>query len=366
MAKIYNTFRFNGIFKTMEDGVREITSQNNSEWKGKEINFQVKTETGSQIVRLFGGLMQNKPITTFSKDKDDKGKLIKLEIPMSKRFEKEVVDQVADFKKIKIGKEVFITEWDAIEYIENNSLELEGQPIAVTGQVQFDAYKGKVYNKYYMNNIFTEIKDSWKEGFNGQLALFVDSNTIPEDYRKGKGINYSLIEKERKIVLDTYIEEYNRDKSTKDEVPYLYIPIQTCISVSDKFDFKNPDHMKKLKFRIESLAVKKGVHEIGMTCKFFKGAEKEDIKEEDLSTWEKARIENGDATLEEIVKGKQGYGEFKEEIQLMSFHSKYEEGLEETDLTEDDLLDLYVEEDETSNKEEVATEEVIDDDADLF
>jgi len=366
MAKISNNFKFVGKFKSIKDGIREIESKNNPSWKGKEIAFNIVTETGTQRVLLFGGEDKTKPIKTFSKTKNEDGKIVKLEIPYSKRLDPKVIEEVANFKKIKIGDNVFITEYDAINFIEENILELEGKPIIVTGQVKFDVYNSKIYTKYYMNNIYTELKDDVKEGFTGQLALFITPDTISEDYKKGKDINYSLVEKERVIVFNTYIEEYNSDKSTREEVPYLYIPVQTCIKLKDKFDFNNPDHMKQLKFRVENLVVKKGIYEIGMNCEFIRGAEKEDIKYEDLTTWEKSRIESGDTTFEEIVKSKQGYGEFTEEIQLKTFHSKYDEGLIKTELVEDDLIDLTVEEVKEEVKEEMSSKMEDVDDDDLF
>lgn len=364
MAKISNGFKFVGKLESMKEGLRDISSKTNSKWHGKELSLKVKTETGTQLVRLFGGITEGSPIVTFSKDKDDKGKSVKLEIPYAKRNEKEVIDSVANFKKIKILGEEFITELDAIDYIDKNMIDIEGMDVVVVGKVEFDVYKGKIYSKYYLTGIY-EAKEDQKEGFNGSLALFVDSNTIAEDYKKGKSINYKLIEKDRKIPLTVYIEQYNKDKATRDEKPNLYIPITVYVSLSDKFDFDNEKHLKSLKFKLETLLVNKGIHEIGWEVRFFKGAEQTEVTMDDLTKFEKAQIENNVKTFEEIAKGKQAYGEFTEEIQLIKFHKNYEDGLVEAPITEDDLEDISFTEGDDNNTSDPVVEE-IDDDEDLF
>lgn len=371
MAQIGNSFRFTGTFTRIKEGgkleeIKEITSKNNPKWSGRVLNFNIKTQTGNQLVQLFGGKMEGGNILAFSKEKDEKGKAIKLEIPYSKRFEKGVIDSVANFNKNSILDREFITELDAIDYIEENMIDFDGKRVTVTGKVDFDTYKGKVLTRYQVQNIY-DAKDDSKDGFFGNLALFVTSNSITEDYKKGKEVNYKLVEKERKIPVEAYVEQYNKDKESRKEKPHLYLPITTFINVSDKFDFDNDSHMKALKFRIETLMIKKGIWEIGMEVRFFKGQESEEIKEEDLTKFEKAQIESGVKTFDEIAKGKQGYGDFKEEIQLKSFHSKYTDGLLETDLTEDNLEDLFFEpEEESEDKKETTDVEKIDDDEDLF
>ena len=364
MANISNSFRFTGEYKSVKEGLREINSKNNPKWSGRELTFSIKNSTGSQQVRLFGGKTEGKGIITFSKDKDEKGKSVKLEIPFSKRLDKAVIDSVANFKKFKILDEEFITELDVIDYLEENLLDLEGKRVTVTGNVEFDVYKGKIYQKYYVSNIF-EARDEVKDGFKGNLAVFLTPNTISEDYLKGKSVNFKLIENDGKLPLNVYIEQYNKDKSTREEKPYLYIPITTFINIGDKFDFENVEHMKKLKFRVGLMAVKKGIHEIGMSVTFFRGQEETEITEDDLTNFEKSQIEAGVKTFDEIVKGKQGYGNFKEEIQLLTPHSAYVDGLVETELIDENLEDISYEEDEVETKPEAVVEE-LDEDDDLF
>jgi hypothetical protein len=141
------------------------------------------------------------------------------------------------------------------------------------------------------------------------------------------------------------------------------VPITAFINIGDKFDFGNEDHMKKLKFRVGLMAVKKGIHEIGLGVNFFKGQEETEISEDDLTNFEKSQIEAGIKTFEDIVRGKQGYGNFKEEIQLLSPHSLYVDGLVETELTLEDLEDISYEEEEVETETVV---EEIDEDDDLF
>jgi len=350
------------------DFFRTIESLKNKKWHGKEISFSIKNETGSQFVKLFGGTTEGQPIFTFSKDKDETGKLIKLEIPLNKRFDKEVIDTVANFKKIKVLDNEFITEVDAIDYILENKIDFDGKRVVVVGEVDFDLYKGKVYQKYYLTGIY-EAKEDQDDGFIGNMAMFFNEDALEETYKKGNGLNYSLIEKERKLPITIYIEKYNKDKATRSEKPNFYIPIGVVLNISDKFDFSNEKHMKRLGMLAESFIVKKGVYEMGWEVRYHKGSEKTEITMNDLTKFEKMQIENGVKTFEEIVKGKQVWGEFTEEIQLIRFHSSYENGLEETPLTDEDLEVLFFEADLEGELDKVKPKskvEEIDDDEDLF
>lgn len=365
MAKIKNNFRFVGKLHFKDDGTRIITSKKNENWRGKEIELKVSTDTGTQYVKLFGGVTEGKPIYTFSQEKDEKGKLIKLEIPYKKRKDDDVIKTVANFKKIKILGKEFISEIDAIDYLNDNSIDFNGNRYVIYGDTEIDVYKGKVYIKYYLTAIY-EAKEEDKDGFKGSMAFYINENSISEDYKKGKSLNYKLIEKDRKLPITVWLEQYNKDKSTRKDKPYLYIPYTVFLSLRDEFDFENENHVKKLKFKAESFLVKKGVHEIGWQVRYFKGAEKTEVTLDDLTNFEKAQIENEVKTLEEIAKGKQGYGEFKDEIQIIKPHGAYENGLIEVPLTEDDFEDLFFEEE---SKEEVKKEvevETIEDDDDLF
>ena len=362
MATISNSFRFTGTFASLKEGLKGIVSQKNPKWSGKELTFLVKTETGSQYVRLFGGVTEGKPLMTFSKDKDDKNKAIKLEIPYSKRLDEDVIKMVADFRKYKVFDKEFISELDAIDYIQKNLVDFENVKVTVYGKVKFDTYKGKITQKYYLQSI-DKANANDDEEFKGNMALFITSDAISEDYRKNKGINYDLIKKDRKIPINFYVEQYNEDKATQKEVPNLYIPVTAFITVKDTFDFDNPEHFKRLKFLVETLVVKKGIWEIGMEVRYFRGQEKEEITMDDLTNFEKSQIESNSKTFEEIVQGKQGYGQAKEELQLIRYHAKYPNGLIETALTDDMLGELQVEETKPTQEEKV---NVVVDEEDLF
>ncbi len=367
MAKISNNFRFTGELKTIKDGLREVLPKDTSKkWKGMELTLSVKTAEGNQLVRLFGGEFEGEThIETLSKDKGADGKLTKLKIPLTKLTDKAVVDTVADFKKVKVLDKTFLREIDAIQYIQQNIVDLEGKRVTVSGKVEMNVSKGKVYTKFILQNIY-EAKEDAKNEFRGNLALYVNKDTIAEDYFKGKSINYSMIEKDKKIPLTVYLAQYNSNKDTKKDKPTLYIPTTVFITVNDKFDFKNEEHMKRLKFKLESMIVRdENIYEIGWDVRFFKGAEKTAITTEDLTKFEKAQIENGVKTFEEIVKYKEGYGEYKEEIQLVVFHGAYSDGLEKTTLTENDLEVLFYSNEDTIIQENTKVTEVINDE-DLF
>ena len=434
---IGNYFNFIGTFNLTTDfetkqkvHAREINSQKNKSWKGKELAILVKHDTQSQVVRIFGGLDISKPIDTLSINKDDKGKSLKLQIPQSKRFDEEVIKNVSNFKKFKLPKfkmvkriaedaevdikvfakkgldyvvinqspltilvgsnkvvevnptefsEVFekqvefITEIDAIDFIENNLLAFEGKEFKFSGQLKLEAYDGKVMQKFYINSIYDVYGDisSKDKGFNGHLPILFDKDIFDKDYIKN-GVPVisekpedkpTIIMQERKIPISVYVSQY------KDSETNLYFPVKAVIKLADKFDFFNETHMKKLNFLLETLTVKnkKKVYEIGLGVRYFKGTEDSVITMDDLSNFEKRQIELGFKTFEALV-DKKAKSEKINEIQVkLDFHEAYVDGVVETDLTEDDLIFIAEEKkEEPKQAKKEAKVEVVEEDEDLF
>jgi len=365
MAKISNTFSFVGEFAPALDkdknkvGVKEIGKSN---WKGKALEFVIKANGQQQRVKMFGGHAGDK-IEVNSKQKDEKGETIKLEIPFSKRFEQSIIESVSPYSITKVGDRQFISIEDAIDYIGMNISEFEGKKFKVTGKVKTETYTSKngesvITIKFEAQNIFN-VRDTDVEGFNGQMAMFITSETL----NKEKTIED--IVKDKKVVLDVHFEEYNSDKNTKEAVPILYYPYSVVVNISDKFDIKNKLHIDKLNMLLDTFRVDgEDVYEMGYGVRFFNGAESKPITFDELTDFEKRKIELGYETLESIAKSKEGISEFKNEIQVkMEFNPKYINGTEKTDISKSSLS-VIVEKTEAP-KEEVK-KEVITDDSDLF
>jgi hypothetical protein len=366
MAKINNTFSFVGEFASALDkdknkvGVREIGK---SAWKGKVFEFVIKANGQQQRVKMFGGHAGDK-IEVNSKQKDDKGKTIKLEIPFSKRFEQSVIDSVSPYSITKVGDKQFISMEDAIDYIGMNISEFEGKKFKVTGKVKTETYTSKtgesvIAIKFEAQNLFN-IRETDVEGFNGQMAMFITSETLNREKTLEDMVN------DKKVVLDVHFEEYNSDKNTKEDVPILYYPYSVVVNISDKFDIKNKLHTDKLNMIIDTFKVDgEDVYEMGYGVRFFNGAESKPITLDELTDFEKRKIELGYETLESISKSKEGMSEFKNEIQVkMEFNPKYTNGTEKTDINKS-TLSVIVEKTDNTPKEEVK-KEVVTEDSDLF
>lgn len=412
------TFNLTTDFETKAKNMpRVITSERNKNWKGKELSVLVKHDTQSQVIRLFGGIDTSKGIETLSSNKDDKGKSLKLTVPLSKRFDEEVIKNVANFKKvklprfkcvkkvdsdvqadidliIKVGQECyvvnespltvvvgknkvvgvdenvfsdiyekqpeFISEYDAIEFIENNLVLFEGKEFKFSGNLKLEAYDGKVMQKFYFQNMYNaDEKDT--RGFVGNLAMFVTQDSFDTDYVK-KGELTELAKTERKLPITVHVAQY------KDKENYDYFPVKAVVKIADKFDFENEKHMDKLKFIISSLSVKKKgkVNEIGMGVRYFKGTEDSNITMDDLTDFEKRKIEMGLDTLESLA-SKKVKSEKVNEVQIkFEFHQDYTEGAIEVDLTEDDLVFIAPEKKEAPKKAETKVEDSEPSDDDLF
>lgn len=420
--KIGNYVTFVGTFNLTTDFEtkakvmpRTIVSEKNKNWRGKELSVLVKHENQSQIIRLFGGIDTSKGIETLSATKDDQGKSLKLTIPLSKRFDEEVIKNVASFKKvklpkfkcvkkldsdiqadidliIKVGQECyvvnespltvvvgknkvvgvdpnvfsdvyekqpeFISEYDAVEFIENNLILFEGKEFKFLGNLKLEVYNGEVKQKFYFQNMYNaEEKD--QRGFVGNLAMFVTQDSFDTDYVK-KGELTDLAKAERKLPITVNVAQY------KDKEHYDYFPVKAVVKIADKFDFDNEKHMNKLKFIISALSVKKKgkVNEIGMGVRYFKGTEEATITMEDLTDFEKRKIEMGLDTLESLA-SKKVRSEKVNEVQIkFEFHQDYTEGAIEVDLTEDDLVFIAPEKKEAPKKAETKVETVVEDDED--
>ena len=241
MAKIHNNFIFVGSFELMKDketkqkiGVREIKPKDpKSTWVGKELSFIVKSDNQSQICKLFGGADSKGVIKTYSVNKDEAtGKAVELEIPFSKRLDPEIVKKVAGFKKTKILDKEFITEYDAVDYIGNNLTLFEGKKMKVYGSVKFEIYQGKLYPKFMVTAVY-EAKAEDKDGFDGNMAMFINSETLDSTYIKSNKLNVDKVVEDKKIPLSIYVEEYNSDKDTKKDRKFNYIPVTVLLNKSD-------------------------------------------------------------------------------------------------------------------------------------
>lgn len=374
MAKIYNSFIFVGTFDLMKDretkqkiGVREIKPKDTkSTWVGKEISFIVKSDNQSQICKLFGGADSKGVIKTYSVNKDEAtGKSVNLEIPFSKRLDPDIVSKVAGFKKTKVLDKEFITEYDAVDYVGTNIALFEGKRVKVYGNVKFEIYNGKIYPKFMVTALY-EAKEVDKDGFDGNMAMFINADTLDSTYVKANKFNVDKAIEDKKIPLSIYVEEYNSDKETNKDRKYNYVPVTVFLNISDKFDKTNPTHVSKLSMLAETFIPKSKskIYEMGYGVRFFRGSEETPITMDDLTDFEKRKIELGYVTLEELTKSKQGMSEKRNEIQVkMNFNDKYVDGVEETELKDEDLCVLDV---VTTEEVKVDAKATVVKDEDLF
>lgn len=318
-----NTFRFYGDAFILKEGVHsEIKSKKpGSTWVGQKAKFGVQKDGGKPIyLEIMGG--NNKLIYTYSADNK------KLEIPFDSRFEKDVVDSVANFKKytVKIGNDRFdyISEYDFV--LKLKEVIKSGIKILVTGEIVQDLYEGKAYTKYKPTyvRIIGDNEEKEKDSFKTNYEVFYTDGAIDDE----------VYDEDKKIYISGFVETY--DKATKSNVK---VPKQFIINGS------NIDNIKDEK--VKELANKKldfmkrqfetdGWKKCGWECSIFKGANDVEITIDDLTTFEKEQIELGMKTFDEFKQQYSVKGAETEELRLVRISSQYTadgaESVEEEDI----------------------------------
>lgn len=345
------TFRFVGEIVKTDGLVKEITSQK-SDWKGKKLSLLLKNNKGTQFVEIFGGEPKDK-INVFSKERDDKGKLIRLEIPKNRRLEKDVLDMISDMSKIKIFDQEFITEYDAIEYIESNIDTLNGMKVYVYGDVNFREYNNKVSYSFSVKEI-REAKEDDIEDFFGNLPVIITPKSTEE---KDVDKIVEIIKANKSYQFSCYVPTWSKEGT-------VYLPQLVEIAPSSQFDFENQQQLLRLKtligyfinrFNDAGVLVKidKPV-ELGFMVRFVNGAEERELTLNDLNPFQRQNVEAGIESLESIAKEISVKGEYRQSIQIIKPQIRfYPNGHLDIGITMTDLMTKNEGKTETERKNEI-------------
>ena len=312
----------------------------------QSINLSVIQEKNNRAyVELFG--MQSSKIQTLDND------MKKTEIDWDDRFDEDVVNDVANFKKtvVKIGEEKreYISPYDAIEYIIKNFNNLKGKTVCVTGQRKKNVYNNKITDRFEISSIKTVDDEDVKNRLTVNMELLFNKDSI--DIADWKD--------ERKVIINAWTDEYMSDVREN-----RYVPQQIIFDCS-KVDFENEKHLKMVKFRLKmfgcdldennKIVVKlkgKKLYSIGIETSFINGQEKVDFDESMLTETQKEALELGLKTLDEMRPAGSVYGERVVVYKLKGFdmraEGKYADGYVEEELTQSEFEEkLYTIEEAT-------------------
>lgn len=336
MSRLYNTFEFVGNINIPknQDKFHKVTEYD-SGWTKHVLNFAVQeSKTNSSFVELTGGYSKvktNKVMTFGKATENEKGS--KLEIPWDDRLKHETIDMVADFKKIVVDltatKELkdkfnqlryeirtlefkgnlspdeqekltklrqehretaihryeFIHPYDAIILLSNKLEDYKEFKFRITGSVSLSAWEGRFYRKFEPELIEIVESDTPSKLRSTMDVFFTKDAVDDKDFAK-----------EKKVYIDGYVLSY--DNQAKKDV---FFPTQFIIN-AQKVDFENEMHVKRFEYLKKQFAVKgKGVYHLQWDVNVFRGADKVDFTEKDLTPSQKEAIEFGYNKLEDFA-----------------------------------------------------------------
>lgn len=344
IQSLYNSFVFIGdvVFNDEKYYKSEVSK---SGYKYSKIQFGIKTAEGNVVyVEMMGGFSTTKKNVIYAMDKDKN----KLEIDFNDRKDPKIMENVMDFKKIKLNftssdekdSAVFLAEYDAVEFMKANLQ--KGQRVVVLGNVSVERYKnendGKIItNMKYIPTKIRLAKEDEKNKAELKLNFVFDKESLETD----------RLEKEGKLDITGFFTTYNKDTKSNIFVQFpLVIDMEYLASISLT---PMSDEIKKMLPEMFKKYFKANTGEFFETewkAEVFRGNQVETITMDDLSADQKLQIQCGIVSFEQLQKemGARKGGEKINEIKLVRPTSKYEDdkGIPmvnlKTELTEEDFI----------------------------
>lgn len=216
---------------------------------GLGLNLVVIAATNNRAFVEMAGF-KNDVIKTYDPDGNE------LNIDWDDRFD--ATDKVANYMKNVItldgDRHEFVSEYDFIKFVIEHIDELKKRRFTVTGQLKKNIYKGKISDRFVMQNLFEVKEDDEKKN---QLRV------VSEFFYNSDGVDTADWKKEKKLRIDGYTLDYI-DKATGNK----YISRQIVFDCS-KVQWDNELHVNRVKYKLEQL--KLGLDDDKITSKLKKG-----------------------------------------------------------------------------------------------
>ena len=311
-------------------------------------------------VELFG--MDNDVIKTMDKDNNS------VEISKADRFDSDIVDMVAGYRKYTVEfdeRHDFISAYDAAKYLEENAPQYDGKPVRITGQVVKNIYNGTIRDRFQIQNVHLASDDDKKK-----LQIVADVFWTADD------VDLTDWKTEKKIYINGYTKEYI-DKDTGNK----YVP-QQCVFDASKIDFNNEHHVQILDYKLKNIGFsaehdkikctlkKNVVYTLRMVFTYVNGAEEIEFDESSLTSNQKEAIALGLKTIDDFKPRGSIYGNRITQYKISDFDLRddasegaYDSGITVSEFEEEKLV--LVKEEKAEDVLEAAMNAPVDDD-DLF
>lgn len=234
----------------------------------------------------------------------------------------------AELEKSKKKRKEFISEKDFIDHIKKviESGKYKDKLFDIKGEIVSELNKntGEFYTKYKPNKIYLAALDA-EPMCEAEFKIYYGSD----------GLDALSVEEKGKYYLNGYTFEYNSDTKKND----LPVPVTLVLNK------ENPDREKwdKIASKFVKYFTVDGdeFKEIGLKVKMLNGAQKEELKIEDLDEETQENIELGLITIED-VKRELGisnvYGDRIQEYQIDGLMNGYSKGAVDTTYVADDFV----------------------------
>ena len=261
--------------------------------KGASLNLVcIEGQNNRAFLEMAG--FKNDPIKTLDVDSN------KIEIAWDDRLDSDEVKKVANFRKHVITlndkRYEFISELDFINFVRDHIDEIKGKRYQFTGQIAKNEYKGKLSDRFRIQNMY-EITDDAKKN-----AL-----TVTGDFYFNKDSIDTAEWKDKKLYLNGWTDEYIDKKH-----PHAFCASQLVFDCT-KINFEEERHVQILNYRLKQIGLalddsnkivsklKKGkYYKIAVVCRYVNGNETVEFTEKDLTQNQKEAIELGIATIDDF------------------------------------------------------------------
>ena len=265
----------------------------------------------------------------------------KFDVDWDCRFDEDVIENVANYRKIFVNtttdretRKVFISEYDAIEYIVSNIELFNNKKVVVSGRVEKNEYNGKLTDRFVFSSLYIA-DESARETFRATTPYFFTKEDIDASEWKDS----------KRIYIDGCISTY-----IGSEKKNMYVKHQVIFDAS-KIDYNNDEHVKIKDFNLAQLkleevdgAIKNNlssnkVYAISMELGYINGAEKVEFDINTLTENQRMSIELGIKTVDDFRPRGEVFGDRVKEYRIVGYNLRGDsaDGVYEADDTVDEF-----------------------------
>lgn len=234
---------------------------------------------------------------------------------------KEAAEELLD--ALQSERKQFITSYDFIKYLQENLPNYKGK-VTATGRMKKRFYNDRYSNDFEVSAVYATV-DETKSKLVVNMDLFYNKDCI----------DMSDFESKKRIYVNGYVNQYvNSTEKNK------YMPHQ-CVLDASKYDMNNDRHKSLFDYKKSYVAIDNTdfVH-MNWEIRFINGADTVEFTEDMLTPAQKQQVELGIKALRDFKPRGNIYGERITEYRLADpkLIGEFENGLVDTELTEEEFL----------------------------